>query len=82
MQFQADLLRIPVDRPAMVETTAFGAAALAGLAAGLWKDLDEVRAARRCERVFLPQREQYACEESYQGWKRAVNCAQGWAKHK
>ena len=80
MQFQADLLRIPVDRPAMVETTAFGAAALAGLAVGLWKDLNEVRAARESARVFTPQREQYECEESYRGWKRAVNCACGWVE--
>ena len=78
MQFQADLLRIPVDRPAMVETTAFGAAALAGLAAGVWKDLDEVRAARVSARVFRPERAQYECEELYRGWKRAVICAQGW----
>ena len=78
MQFQADLLNIPVDRPRNVETTAFGAAALAGLAVGLWKDLDEVRAARRSAKVFTPQREQYECEELYRGWKRAVNCACGW----
>ncbi|MCR5825053.1 MAG: glycerol kinase GlpK [Oscillospiraceae bacterium] len=80
MQLQADLLRIPVDRPAMVETTAFGAAALAGLAVGVWKDTDEVCAARRSERVFLPQREQYECEALYRGWKRAVNCACGWVE--
>ena len=78
MQFQADLLRIPVDRPAMVETTAFGAAALAGLSVGVWHHLDEVRAARRQERVFTSQRAQYECEELYRGWKRAVGCAQGW----
>jgi len=80
MQFQADLLRIPVDRPEMVETTAFGAAALAGLAVGFWQDLGEVSAARRSERVFLPLREQYECEEAYRGWKRAVNCACGWVE--
>ncbi len=80
MQFQADLLRTPVDRPAMVETTAFGAAALAGLAAGLWKDMDEVRSVRESARVFTPQREQYECEELYRGWKRAVNCACGWVE--
>ena len=82
MQFQADLLRIPVDRPAMVETTAFGAASLAGLAAGVWKDLDELRALRCSERVFTPERAQYECEELYRGWKRAVGCAQGWVEKK
>ena len=82
MQFQADLLRIPVDRPTMVETTAFGAASLAGLAVGVWKDLDELRALRRSERVFSPERAQYECEELYRGWKRAVGCAQGWVEKK
>ncbi len=56
MQFQADLLRIPVDRPAMVETTAFGAASLAGLAAGVWQGLGRaahspVQRARLCPRA-------------------------------
>ena len=82
MQFQADLLRIPVDRPAMVETTAFGAASLAGLAAGVWKNVDELRALRRSERVFVPERAQYECEEMYRGWKRAVGCSQGWIEKK
>ena len=77
MQFQSDLLRIPVDRPEMVETTAFGAAALAGLAVGMWKDLDELRALRVSERVFTPQDE---CEEKYRLWKRAVERAQNWAE--
>ena len=82
MQFQADLLRIPVDRPAMVETTAFGAASLAGLAAGVWRDLDELSTLRCSERVFTPERAQYECEELYRGWKRAVGCAQGWVEKK
>lgn len=82
MQFQADLLRIPVDQPAMVETTAFGAASLAGLAAGVWKDLDELSTLRCSERVFTPERAQYECEELYRGWKRAVGCAQGWVEKK
>ena len=80
MQLQADLLRIPVDRPAMVETTAFGAASLAGLAAGVWRDLDELRTLRRSERIFLPGRDQYDCEAAYRGWKRAVACAQDWVE--
>ncbi len=80
MQFQADLLRIPVDRPVMVETTAFGAAALAGLAAGLWKNMDEVRSVRESAKIFRPEREQYECEGLYRGWQRAVNCARGWVE--
>ena len=47
LQMQADLLRIPVDRPEMVETTAFGAAALAGLSCGFWRDMDEIADLRR-----------------------------------
>ena len=56
LRFQSDLLRIPVDRPKMVETTAFGAAALAGLAVGFWQSTDEVRALRVSDRVFSPER--------------------------
>lgn len=71
MQMQADLLQIPVDRPAMVETTAFGAAALAGLSCGLWSGLDEVRALRRSDRIFTPHRTQADCDQDYRLWKRA-----------
>ena len=81
MQMQADSLRIPVDRPAMVETTAFGAAALAGLACGLWKDREELKALRRSDRVFLPQRVQSECDEEYRLWKRAVSRAADWIEH-
>ena len=78
LQFQSDLLRIPVDRPKMVETTAFGAAALAGLAVGFWRSADEVRALRASDRVFTPERAQADCDEKYRLWKRAVSCACGW----
>ena len=80
MQTQADLLRIPVDRPFMVETTAFGAAVLAGLAVGVWKDLGEIRDLRRSQHVFQPQRPQAECEEQYAQWKRAVSRARGWVE--
>ena len=78
LRFQSDLLRIPVDRPKMVETTAFGAAALAGLAVGFWQSTDEVRAQRVSDRVFSPERAQAECDEKYRLWKRAVSCACGW----
>ena len=81
MQMQADSLRIPVDRPAMVETTAFGAAALAGLACGLWKSREELRALRRSDRVFRPRRVQSECDEEYRLWKRAVSRAADWIEH-
>ena len=81
MQMQADLLRIPVDRPAMVETTAFGAASLAGLACGLWRDTEELAALRRSQRVFLPQGTQADCDRNYRLWKRAVSRAADWIEH-
>ena len=80
MQMQADLLRIPVDRPAMVETTAFGAASLAGLACGLWRDTEELAALRRSQRVFLPQRPQADCDDEYRLWKKAVSRACHWTE--
>ena len=81
MQLQADLLRIPVDRPEMVETTAFGAAALAGLSCGLWRDMEELRTLRRSQRVFLPQGTQADCDRNYRLWKRAVSRAADWIEH-
>ena len=81
MQIQSDLLRISVDRPAMVETTAFGAAALAGLSCGVWKDIEELQALRRSQRVFTPIRAEDACRREYQQWKRAVSRAAGWIEH-
>ena len=50
--------------------------------AGVWKDVEELRALRRSERVFVPERAQYECEEMYRGWKRAVGCSQGWIEKK
>ena len=81
LQMQADLLRIPVDRPAMVETTAFGAAALAGLNCGMWSSLEELSALRRSDRVFTPQRVQAECDDAYRMWKRAVQRAGDWIEH-
>ena len=81
MQTQADLLRLPVDRPAQVETTAFGAAALAGLAVGLWRDTAELEALRRSQHVFVPQRDETACAADYAQWRRAVARAGGWIEN-
>ena len=80
MQIQADLLGIPVDRPAQVETTAFGAAALAGLAAGVWKDTGELEELRRSQHVFTPLRSGEDCGREYRRWQRAVERAQAWAE--
>ena len=81
MQTQADLLRLPVDRPSQVETTAFGAAALAGLAAGVWSGLEELTTLRRSQHVFLPQREEQACAADYRQWHRAVERSRDWIEN-
>ncbi len=72
MQFQADILDVRVDRPAMVETTALGAAFLAGLGVGYWKGSEELGRARRGERVFEPTMSPKEREALYKGWKEAV----------
>lgn len=80
MQFQADQLGVPVERPVVTETTALGAAYLAGLAVGYWRDLDELEAARRVDRVFRPAVDEAKKEALYQGWKRAVDRALRWER--
>ena len=72
MQFQADLLGVPVDRPVIVETTAAGAAFLAGLAVGFWRGPEELAGARRRERLFEPAMSEEQRNELYDGWQRAV----------
>ena len=81
MQTQADLLRLPVDRPAQVETTAFGAAALAGLAAGVWSGLPQLEALRRSQHVFRPQRDEAECAARYAQWQRAVDRSRHWVEN-
>jgi glycerol kinase len=78
MQFQADLLGVPVHRPRITETTALGAAYLAGLATGVWKDRSEIAAKWDVDRTFLPVMEPGLRESKYQGWKRAVERALAW----
>jgi glycerol kinase len=78
-QFQADLLDVPVERPAVLDTTALGAASLAGLGAGVWPSLEEVAAHCTIERVFEPSSDDAVREARYAGWRRAVERARGWA---
>lgn len=80
MQTQADISAAPVDRPRCVETTAAGAAYLAGLAAGFWKDQAEIRAIRETDRIFIPQLAEAIRQSRLEGWKKAVSCTRGWAK--
>ncbi|MEI7885733.1 MAG: glycerol kinase GlpK [Clostridia bacterium] len=72
MQFQSDILGSKVLRPAIIETTALGAAYLAGLAVGFWKNMDEISHKWQLEREFVPQMQQEARKEFYAGWKNAV----------
>ena len=80
LQMQADVLGRDVVRPAVLETTALGAAYLAGLAVGFWKDMDEVARHWREDKRFTPQMSEGEREEMYTGWKRAVERAKGWVK--
>ncbi len=72
MQFQADILGCPIVRPADIETTALGAAYLAGLATGFWKSVDEVESFWRAERRFEPAMEAATRDRLFSGWKEAV----------
>ncbi|MFQ7521168.1 MULTISPECIES: glycerol kinase GlpK [Clostridia] len=80
MQMQSDIINAPVKRPRCVETTAMGAAYLAGLAVGYWKSKEEVIKNWEIDKVFTPQ----ICEENrtkkIKGWHKAVGCSYGWAK--
>ena len=80
MQFQADLLRCSIYRPQVVETTAAGAAYLAGLAVGLWQDPQELLQCRRLERVFAPNMDPAQAKALMSQWKKAVSRALRWAE--
>ncbi len=80
MQFQSDILDTPVDRPKCIETTALGAAYLAGLAVGYWKDLDDIRRNWELGRQFTPQMEEEKRTANIQGWEEATHRSYGWAK--
>jgi glycerol kinase len=79
MQFQSELIRAAVVRPRVTETTALGAAALAGLAVGFWRDLGEVGALAGKDRTFRPKRTRAALKGLRAGWSRAVGTARHWA---
>ncbi|MBQ3062672.1 MAG: glycerol kinase, partial [Clostridia bacterium] len=72
MQFQSDLLNVPIDRPESVESTALGAALFAGLRCGFWQNMDEVRALRKSQRVFTPSMDEASRNAKYNGWLKAV----------
>jgi glycerol kinase len=80
LQFQADILGVPVQRPAVTETTALGAAYLAGLATGFWSSLDEIARQWAIEKTFEPHMPADRRDSLYTGWKRAVERAKAWAE--
>ena len=82
MQFQADLLQVPVVRPKVIETTALGAAYLAGLATGFWKDRAEVSRAWQADRTFEPQMSADEAAHRRRRWNEALRRARQWEEHK
>ncbi|MCI8814182.1 MAG: glycerol kinase, partial [Lachnospiraceae bacterium] len=78
MQFQADLLEVKVVRPSCIETTALGAAYLAGLAVGYWENIEEIRKNWAVETVFQPDMENAKRQQLIKGWNRAVKTALSW----
>jgi glycerol kinase len=81
MQFQADLLQVPVVRPKLIETTALGAAYLAGLATGFWKSRDEVRRVWRTDRTFEPRMSADEAAHRLRRWSEALRRARDWEEH-
>ena len=80
MQFQSDILNCKVVRPKITETTALGAAYLAGLAVGYWKNIDEIQQQWQVEKTFSPQMETSKVNELLNGWQRAVKASISWAE--
>ncbi len=80
MQFQSDILGIPVEKPVVTEMTALGAAYLAGLGIGFWKSTDEIGKHWQIERIYEPGMSEDRRQDLYNGWKKAVKRSLGWAK--
>ena len=78
MQFQSDLLGVPVDRPEITEITALGAAYLAGLAVGFWDSKEDVVEKWSMDRQFTPVMSKEDHDSKYDGWKKAVDRSKGW----
>lgn len=81
MQTQADISGIPVDRPQMRETTALGAAIAAGLATGVWRELDDLKQVNQNGRkVFRPQMKKAEADRQFKKWEQAVEMSRGWVQ--
>ena len=82
MQFQADMLDVPVNRPACVESTALGAAYLAGLATGYWKSRKDIQSNQQTGRIFTPDMEEEVRNDRKNGWNKAIRRSYGWENEK
>lgn len=80
MQIQADISDVPVERPECIETTALGAAYLAGLAVGFWENKEAVLESRVVDKIFRPQIEEEERQKRVKGWRAAVGCSRDWIK--
>lgn len=80
MQFQSNVLDTKVIRPQIIETTALGAAYLAGLAVGYWKNMEEIQQQWQAEKIFEPDMKEVTRNQLYKGWQRAVNAVQVWTE--
>jgi len=80
MQFQADMVRVPVQRPKVNETTALGAAYTAGLTAGFWSDFEDLRKNHQIAQTWLPQMQEENSLQLHKFWKKAVQKSMGWVK--
>ena len=80
LQFQADILGIPVERPVITDTAALGAAYLAGLAVGYWQSMDEIAANWRIDCRFWPRISEDRRQELYHGWKKTIRRTAEWLK--
>lgn len=80
MQFQSDILGVQVQRPVNIETTALGAAFLAGLSSGFWKDKDELQSIRETDKQFSPAMDKSKVDKLYAGWEKAIERSLGWEK--
>ena len=78
MQFQSNILGVPVHRPEIIETTALGAAYLAGLAVGFWSDKEDITKRWQVDRIFETNMEKEEQNQLYNGWKKAVTRALKW----
>jgi len=80
MQLQANILGRKVVRPTVIETMSLGAAYIAGLASGFWKDISEIKRNWQIDKIFIPEWSEEKREKMYKGWKKALKRSLNWAE--